>query len=87
MRGGAAGALGKAGAPRPPDGQLKPILAYSSDKLVSSDFNHVPASCSFDATQTAAIDGGKLIRICGWYDNEWGFSNRMADTAAAFGAV
>ena len=69
------------------DGQLKPILAYSSDKLVSSDFNHVPASCSFDATQTAAIDGGKLIRICGWYDNEWGFSNRMADTAAAFGAV
>ncbi len=69
------------------DGQLKPILAYSKDPLVSSDFNHVPYSCSFDATQTAAIDGGRLIRICGWYDNEWGFSNRMADTAAAFGAV
>ncbi len=69
------------------DGPLKPILAYSTDPLVSSDFNHVPASCSFDATQTAAIDGGRLIRVCGWYDNEWGFSNRMADTAAVFGAI
>ena len=69
------------------DGQLKPILAYSTDPLVSSDFNHVSASCSFDATQTAAIDDGTLIRVCGWYDNEWGFSNRMADTAAVFGAL
>ena len=69
------------------DGQLKPILAYSTDPLVSSDFNHVAASCSFDATQTASIDGGRLIRVCGWYDNEWGFSNRMVDTAAAFGAI
>ncbi len=68
-------------------GALKPILDYSDVPLVSSDFNHVSASCSFDATQTAAIDGGKLIRVCGWYDNEWGFSNRMADTAAVFGAL
>ena len=64
------------------DGALKPILDYSTAPLVSSDFNHVAASCSFDATQTASIDDGKLIRICGWYDNEWGFSNRMSDTAA-----
>ncbi len=69
------------------NGPLHPILAYSTDPLVSSDFNHVSASCSFDATQTASIDGGKLIRVCGWYDNEWGFSNRMADTAAVFGAL
>jgi glyceraldehyde 3-phosphate dehydrogenase len=69
------------------EGALKPILAYSTDPLVSSDFNHVAASCSFDATQTAAIDDGSLLRVCGWYDNEWGFSNRMADTAALFGAL
>jgi glyceraldehyde 3-phosphate dehydrogenase len=69
------------------EGALKPILDYSTDPLVSTDFNHVSASCSFDATQTASIDGGKLIRVCGWYDNEWGFSNRMADTAAVFGAL
>ena len=69
------------------DGALKPILTYSTDPLVSSDFNHVSASCSFDATQTAAIDDGRLLRVCGWYDNEWGFSNRMADTAAVFGAI
>ena len=69
------------------DGALRPILVYSADPLVSSDFNHVSASCSFDATQTAAIDDGRLLRVCGWYDNEWGFSNRMADTAAVFGAL
>jgi glyceraldehyde 3-phosphate dehydrogenase len=68
-------------------GAMKHIMVYSTDPLVSSDFNHVPASCSFDATQTALIDGGKLVRVCGWYDNEWGFSNRMADTAAVFGAL
>jgi glyceraldehyde 3-phosphate dehydrogenase len=68
-------------------GALKNILVYSTDPLVSSDFNHIPASCSFDSTQTTLVDGGKLVRVCGWYDNEWGFSNRMADTAAAFGAA
>ena len=66
---------------------MREILVYSTDPLVSSDFNHVIASCSFDATQTALIDGGKLVRVCGWYDNEWAFSNRMADTAAVFGAL
>ncbi len=68
-------------------GPLKGIVVYSTDPLVSSDFNHVTASCSFDATQTTLVDGGKLVRVCGWYDNEWGFSNRMADTAAVFGAL
>ena len=72
---------------RASEDQLRGILVYSSDPLVSSDFNHVVASCSFDATQTSLVDGGKLVRVCGWYDNEWGFSNRMADTAAVFGAA
>ncbi len=50
------------------------------------DFNHSPASCTFDATQTAVVDGA-LTRVMGWYDNEWGFSNRMSDTAALFGSL
>lgn len=69
------------------EGALKGILDYSADKLVSVDFNHVVASCSFDATQTASLDGGQMIRVAGWYDNEWGFSSRMSDTAALFGSV
>ena len=68
------------------DGELKNILAYNTEKLVSVDFNHVSASCSFDATQTTVVDG-KLARVMGWYDNEWGFSNRMADTAALLGSL
>jgi glyceraldehyde 3-phosphate dehydrogenase len=68
-------------------GELKGILLFNKEKLVSSDFNGVAASCTFDATQTASIDGGKLVRIAGWYDNEWGFSTRMADTAALFGSL
>ncbi len=68
-------------------GPLKGILDYSTPKLVSSDFNHVAFSCSFDATQTASIDGGQMVRIAGWYDNEWGFSSRMSDTAALFGSL
>ena len=68
------------------EGALKGILDYNTEPLVSSDFNHVQASCTFDATQTAVVDG-ELVRVMGWYDNEWGFSNRMADTAAAFGAL
>jgi glyceraldehyde 3-phosphate dehydrogenase len=67
-------------------GALRGILDYNTEKLVSSDFNHSPASSTFDATQTAVIDG-KLARVMSWYDNEWGFSNRMADTAAHFGAL
>ena len=69
------------------EGPLKGILAYSDAPLVSSDFNHTLASSSFDATQTTLVDGGKLVRICSWYDNEWGFSNRMSDTAALFGSL
>ena len=67
-------------------GPMKGVLDYNTEKLVSSDFNHVAASCSFDATQTAVVDGG-LARVMGWYDNEWGFSNRMADTAALLGRL
>jgi len=67
-------------------GSLKGILDYSTAPLVSIDFNHNPASCSFDATQTAVVDGA-LARVMGWYDNEWGFSNRMSDTAALFGSL
>jgi glyceraldehyde 3-phosphate dehydrogenase len=68
-------------------GKLAGILDYNTDPLVSTDFNGVQASCTFDATQTTSVDDGALIRVCGWYDNEWGFSNRMCDTAAVFGAV
>jgi glyceraldehyde 3-phosphate dehydrogenase len=68
------------------EGALKGVLDYNTAKLVSVDFNHVPASCSFDATQTAVVDG-QLARVMGWYDNEWGFSNRMSDTAALLGSL
>jgi glyceraldehyde 3-phosphate dehydrogenase len=61
-------------------GELKGILDYNTAPLVSVDFNHCPASCTFDSTQTAVVDGA-LTRVMGWYDNEWGFSNRMLDTA------
>ena len=67
-------------------GELKGILDYNTAPLVSIDFNHCPASCTFDATQTAVVDGA-LVRVMGWYDNEWGFSNRMSDTAALFGSL
>ena len=62
--------------------RLKGILMVTDEELVSSDFNHNPASSTVDLSQTQVIDGG-LIRVLSWYDNEWGFSNRMADTAAA----
>jgi glyceraldehyde 3-phosphate dehydrogenase len=68
------------------EGPLKGILDYNTAPLVSSDFNHASASCTFDATQTAVVDGA-LVRVMGWYDNEWGFSNRMSDTAALFGSL
>jgi glyceraldehyde 3-phosphate dehydrogenase len=68
------------------DGALKSILVYNTAPLVSTDFNHSPASCTFDASQTAVVDGA-LFRVMGWYDNEWGFSNRMADTAALLGTL
>ena len=62
--------------------KLKGILNVNSEPLVSSDFNHNPASSNFDLTQTQVIDG-KFGRVLSWYDNEWGFSNRMCDTAVA----
>jgi len=67
-------------------GPLKGILGYNTAPLVSIDFNHSPLSSTFDATQTAVIDGG-MVRVLAWYDNEWGFSNRMSDTAALFGSL
>jgi glyceraldehyde 3-phosphate dehydrogenase len=66
--------------------QLKGILSYVTDELVSIDFNHSPYSSNFDATQTQIVDGG-LGRVLAWYDNEWGFSNRMLDTAVAMGKL
>ncbi|MGC4028754.1 MAG: type I glyceraldehyde-3-phosphate dehydrogenase [Steroidobacteraceae bacterium] len=65
------------------EGALKGVLAYTEAPLVSIDYNHDPASSTFDATLTKVIDGG-LVKVCSWYDNEWGFSNRMLDTAIAW---
>ena len=64
-------------------GALKNILQYSDGPLVSVDFNHDPHSASYDATLTKVIDGN-LVKVCAWYDNEWGFSNRMLDTTVAW---
>jgi glyceraldehyde 3-phosphate dehydrogenase len=67
-------------------GQLKGILDITSEPTVSMDYNHNPASSTVDLTQTQVIEG-KLCRVMAWYDNEWGFSNRMNDTAAALGRL
>ena len=64
-------------------GDLKGILAYNDAPLVSVDFNHDPASSTYDATLTKVIQG-TLVKVCAWYDNEWGFSNRMLDTTLAW---
>jgi glyceraldehyde 3-phosphate dehydrogenase len=63
-------------------GPLKGILQYVTEPLVSIDFNHDPHSSSVDSLETAVLEG-KLVRVVSWYDNEWGFSNRMVDTASA----
>ncbi|CAA9523708.1 MAG: NAD-dependent glyceraldehyde-3-phosphate dehydrogenase [uncultured Sphingosinicella sp.] len=63
-------------------GPLKGILAYTDEPLVSIDLNHNPASSTIDSLETAVLEG-KLVRVVSWYDNEWGFSNRMVDTAGA----
>ncbi len=68
------------------DGQLKGILGYTEFKNVSSDFNHDPHSSVFHMDQTKVMDG-TFVSILSWYDNEWGFSNRMADTAVAMGKL
>ena len=67
-------------------GPLKGILATNDEPLVSTDFNHNKASSIFDLTQTQVVDG-TLVRVLSWYDNEWGFSNRMSDTAVAIGKL
>ena len=64
------------------EGRLKGVLGYNEAPLVSIDFNHNPASSTFDATQTQVMQGN-FVRVLSWYDNEWGFSNRMSDTAVA----
>ncbi len=66
--------------------ELKGILDWSDEPLVSIDLNHNPASSTVDSLETAVI-GGNLVRVVAWYDNEWGFSNRMADTAVAMGKL
>jgi glyceraldehyde 3-phosphate dehydrogenase len=63
-------------------GPLAGILDYSEEPLVSIDYNHNPASSTVDSLETAVLEG-KLVRVVSWYDNEWGFSNRMVDTAGA----
>lgn len=62
------------------EGPLKGVLAYSDEPLVSIDYNHCPASSTIDSLETTVLEG-KLARVVSWYDNEWGFSNRMIDTA------
>ena len=68
------------------DGPLKGVLGYTDEPLVSIDFNHNPHSSIFHLDQTKVMDGN-MVRILTWYDNEWGFSNRMADTAVAMGKL
>jgi glyceraldehyde 3-phosphate dehydrogenase len=67
-------------------GPMKGILDIVSEPLVSIDFNHNPVSSSFCVDHTKVMDGN-LVRVMSWYDNEWGFSNRMADVAAAMGKL
>ncbi len=68
------------------EGPLKGILGYTTEKLVSSDFNHDPHSSVFHMDQTKVMDGN-FVSVLAWYDNEWGFSNRMSDTAVAMGKL
>lgn len=67
-------------------GPLAGILDYTDEPLVSIDFQHTPASSTIDSLETAVLEG-KLVRVVSWYDNEWGFSNRMVDTGAAMGKL
>lgn len=65
---------------------LKGVLAYSDEPLVSIDYNHCPASSTIDSLETTVLEG-KLVRVVSWYDNEWGFSNRMVDTAGVMAGL
>ena len=68
------------------DGELKGILGYTDEPNVSVDFNHDPRSSIFHMDQTKVLDG-TLVRVMSWYDNDWGFSTRMCDTAVAMGRL
>ncbi len=68
------------------EGAMKGVLAFSDEPLVSIDYNHDAHSSTIDSLETAVIDG-KLVRVLSWYDNEWGFSNRMVDTAGVIGKL
>jgi len=68
------------------EGPLKGVLGYTDEPLVSIDFNHDAHSSTIDSLETSVIEG-KLVRVLSWYDNEWGFSNRMVDTAGAMGKL
>ena len=61
------------------EGPMRGILAYTEEPIVSSDIVHDAHSCIIDASCTMAIDGGTMIKVVGWYDNEWGYSNRVVD--------
>jgi glyceraldehyde 3-phosphate dehydrogenase len=67
----------------PSKGALKGVLAYNDQPLVSVDCNHDPASSTYDSTLTKVIEG-TMVKVCAWYENEWGFSNRMLDTTVAW---
>ena len=64
------------------EGSLAGVLGYNDEPLVSFDFNHDPRSSIFESSLTR-VNGGTLVKVCSWYDNEWGFSNRMLDTTIA----
>ncbi len=68
------------------EGALKGVLGYTDEPLVSIDFNHDAHSSTIDSLETTVLEG-KLVRVLSWYDNEWGFSNRMVDTAGAMGKL
>lgn len=68
------------------EGELKGVLGYTEEPLVSIDFNHDAHSSTIDSLETAVLEG-KLVRVLSWYDNEWGFSNRMVDTAGVIGGL
>ncbi|MCP9223405.1 type I glyceraldehyde-3-phosphate dehydrogenase [Erythrobacter sp. LQ02-29] len=68
------------------EGAMKGVLDYTDQPLVSSDFNHYPASSTVDSLETAVLEG-KMARVVSWYDNEWGFSNRMIDTAGVMAGL
>ena len=72
--------------PAAANGSLKGVLGFTDDKNVTADFNHDPHSSIFHTDQTKVMDG-TFVSVLSWYDNEWGFSNRMSDTAVAMGKL